>query len=238
MDGIIRRVGMKKSFILYADLLNKVSVLNDEQMGKLFRAILIYSNTGEVIEMDQVVEMAFMFVKGSLDHNSEMYERRCKSIAEARERRKQKSQADINMESDRNHTDINMKSSRYQTDINSDTDTDTVTDTVTDTDTDTDTDKDKRIKRESKKRESRFQRPTLPQIQDYVFEKALNVDPERFFDYYESNGWRVGRNPMKDWKAALRNWSSKDSKKNTNTTFAAIDELLREEGYDGTKGMV
>ena len=217
---------MKKSFILHADLLNKVSVLNDEQMGKLFRAILIYSNTGEVIEMDQVVEMAFMFVKGSLDHNSEMYERRCKSIAEARERRKQKSQTDINMESDRNHTDINMKSSRYQTDINSDTDTVT------------DTDKDKRIKRESKKRESRFQRPTLPQIQDYVFEKALNVDPERFFDYYESNGWRVGRNPMKDWKAALRNWSSKDSKKNTNTTFAAIDELLREEGYDGAKGMV
>ena len=213
---------MKKSFILHADLLNKVSVLNDEQMGKLFRAILIYSNTGEVIEMDQVVEMAFMFVKGSLDHNSEMYERRCKSIAEARERRKQKSQIDINMESDRNHTDINMKSIRYQTDINSDTDTD----------------KDKRIKRESKKRESRFQRPTLPQIQDYVFEKALNVDPERFFDYYESNGWRVGRNPMKDWKAALRNWSSKDSKKNTNTTFAAIDELLREEGYDGAKGMV
>jgi hypothetical protein len=229
---------MKKSFILHADLLNKVSVLNDEQMGKLFRAILIYSNTGEVIEMDQVVEMAFMFVKGSLDHNSEMYERRCKSIAEARERRKQKSQIDINMESDRNHTDINMKSIRYQTDINSDTDTDTDTDTVTDTDTDTDTDKDKRIKRESKKRESRFQRPTLPQIQDYVFEKALNVDPERFFDYYESNGWRVGRNPMKDWKAALRNWSSKDSKKNTNTTFAAIDELLREEGYDGAKGMV
>ena len=217
---------MKKSFILHADLLNKVSVLNDEQMGKLFRAILIYSNTGEVIEMDQVVEMAFMFVKGSLDHNSEMYERRCKSIAEARERRKQKSQIDINMESDRNHTDINMKSSRYQTDINSDTDTVT------------DTDKDKRIKRESKKRESRFQRPTLPEIQDYVFEKALNVDPERFFDYYESNGWRVGRNPMKDWKAALRNWSSKDSKKNTNTTFAAIDELLREEGYDGAKGMV
>lgn len=43
---------------------------------------------------------------------------------------------------------------------------------------------------------------------------------------------------MKDWKAALRNWSSKDSKKNTNTTFAAIDELLREEGYDGAKGMV
>ena len=97
----------------------------------------------------------------------------------------------------------------------------------------------KRIaEQESIKKESRFQRPTLPQIQDYVFEKALNVDPERFFDYYESNGWKVGRNPMKDWKAALRNWSSKDSKKNTNTTFAAIDELLREEGYDGAKGMV
>jgi len=38
------------------------------------------------------------------------------------------------------------------------------------------------------------------------------VDAEIFFDYYESNGWKVGRNAMKDWKATIRTWANKDKK--------------------------
>lgn len=52
-----------------------------------------------------------------------------------------------------------------------------------------------------------FVKPTLTEIQTYVDEHQLNVDVERFFDYYEGNGWKVGKNPMKDWKATARNWS-------------------------------
>jgi len=37
------------------------------------------------------------------------------------------------------------------------------------------------------------------------------VDPDRFIDYYTSNGWRVGKNPMKDWKAAVRSWERSDN---------------------------
>ena len=36
------------------------------------------------------------------------------------------------------------------------------------------------------------------------------MDAERFVDYYTANGWKVGKNPMKDWKAAVRNWERKD----------------------------
>ena len=52
-----------------------------------------------------------------------------------------------------------------------------------------------------------FIKPTPLEIQTYVDEHQLNVDVERFFDYYEGNGWKVGKNPMKDWKATARNWS-------------------------------
>jgi hypothetical protein len=36
------------------------------------------------------------------------------------------------------------------------------------------------------------------------------VDPEYFYHYYQSNGWRVGKNPMRDWKAAVRTWESNE----------------------------
>jgi hypothetical protein len=43
-------------------------------------------------------------------------------------------------------------------------------------------------------------------VQEYVEEKGYHIDAEKFVDYYTSNGWKVGRNCMKDWKAAVRTW--------------------------------
>lgn len=57
---------------------------------------------------------------------------------------------------------------------------------------------------------SRFTPPTTEEIQAYCTEKHYNINPEHFIDYYESNGWKVGRNSMKDWKAAVRNWNRRD----------------------------
>lgn len=53
----------------------------------------------------------------------------------------------------------------------------------------------------------RFKKPTLEELQEYILEKHYNVDAEKFLDYYESNGWKVGKNSMKDWKATVRNWN-------------------------------
>lgn len=52
----------------------------------------------------------------------------------------------------------------------------------------------------------KFTPPTLEQVQAYCQERKNNVDPQRWLDHYTSNGWKVGRNPMKDWKAAVRTW--------------------------------
>lgn len=65
-------------------------------------------------------------------------------------------------------------------------------------------------KKESKKKESakRFTPPTLEELEAYKSEARLSVDCKNFLDYYESNGWMVGKNHMKDWKATMRRWSN------------------------------
>lgn len=53
---------------------------------------------------------------------------------------------------------------------------------------------------------SRFTPPTIEEVQAYCRERQNNVDPQRFIDYYEARGWLIGKNKMKDWKAAVRTW--------------------------------
>jgi len=67
----------------------------------------------------------------------------------------------------------------------------------------------------------RFNKPSVEEIQEYIEAKEFDLDAESFFDYYEANGWVVGKTKMKDWKATIRNWnrrnnstSSKSSNKN------------------------
>jgi predicted phage replisome organizer len=59
----------------------------------------------------------------------------------------------------------------------------------------------------------RFVKPTLSEIEQYCIERKNNVNAEQFFDYYESNGWKVGKNSMKDWKAAVRTWERSEYRK-------------------------
>ena len=59
----------------------------------------------------------------------------------------------------------------------------------------------------------RFEKPTLSEIEQYCIERKNNVNAEQFFDYYESNGWKVGKNSMKDWKAAVRTWERSEYRK-------------------------
>ena len=57
-----------------------------------------------------------------------------------------------------------------------------------------------------KPKAKRFTKPTIEDIKEYCIERNNFVDAEKFFDYYSSNGWKVGKNPMKDWKASVRTW--------------------------------
>lgn len=73
----------------------------------------------------------------------------------------------------------------------------------------------------------KFTKPSLDELTSYIKEKNLNVDAEKFIDYYESNGWKVGRNPMKDWKATCRRWNSTNPKKEVRPSW--IDKDIKRE---------
>ena len=66
----------------------------------------------------------------------------------------------------------------------------------------------------------RFTPPTVDEVRAYCQDRQNGVDPQRFVDYYSSNGWMVGRNRMKDWKAAVRTWEQ-NSKGNPKPQTAA-----------------
>ena len=68
----------------------------------------------------------------------------------------------------------------------------------------------KRLKIKGENASQRFIPPTLEDVRDYCSERNNNVDPEKFVDYYTANGWKVGRNKMKDWKASVRTWERND----------------------------
>ena len=55
-------------------------------------------------------------------------------------------------------------------------------------------------------KEKKFKKPTLEEVQAYCVERNNGVDAETFIDFYESKGWKVGKTPMKDWKACIRTW--------------------------------
>lgn len=76
----------------------------------------------------------------------------------------------------------------------------------------------------------KFRAPTLQEVREYCNERGNNVDPEHFVAYYESNGWKVGRNSMKNWKAAVRSWEKRDLERGDPKTSNQFLQLLMEEG--------
>ena len=57
----------------------------------------------------------------------------------------------------------------------------------------------------------RFKPPTIEEVKEYCKERNNGVDAERFVDFYEAKGWMLGKNKMKDWKAAVRTWERKNA---------------------------
>ena len=67
---------------------------------------------------------------------------------------------------------------------------------------------------------TRFKKPTIEEIAAYCAERKNNVDPQAFFDFYESKGWLVGNQPMKDWKACARTWEGREKRNGSGKSTA------------------
>ena len=69
------------------------------------------------------------------------------------------------------------------------------------------------IQQEKPKRKN-FVKPTVEEIAAFCKEKNYNINAQQFYNYYESNGWKIGRNAMKSWQAAVQNWNARDKANN------------------------
>lgn len=78
-------------------------------------------------------------------------------------------------------------------------------------------------KNEYENNKDSFIPPTIEEVAAYCQEENINVAPQRFIDYYTANGWMIGRNPMKDWKAAIRTWRANTWDNKEKTSKPKID---------------
>lgn len=93
-----------------------------------------------------------------------------------------------------------------------------------------DTDKEIEKEREDKKASSRFIPPTLEEVSAFIAENNYRVNAEKFIDYYNANGWMVGKTKMKDWKAAVRNWHRNEREVPKQT--GKVQQKFKPEGRD------
>ena len=68
-----------------------------------------------------------------------------------------------------------------------------------------------------------FKKPTIEDIKNYCNERKNTINPNNFYDFYESKNWFVGRNKMKDWKACIRTWEQRQQKSNSNPSWFKQD---------------
>lgn len=95
---------------------------------------------------------------------------------------------------------------------------------------------DKKVLRRKNERNGRFVRPSVEEISGYCRERGNGVDAQRFFDYYESKGWLVGKTKMTDWRAAVRTWERNDSAKQKQS-MSSHEMLMAEINGKGPNGL-
>ena len=175
------------------DYLEEMEALNDAEFGRLTRALLVYSMTGEQLALcgnerfyaKRVMAQEDRF-KASYDDISTTRREAGKAGAAARWQNGKRIFAN-----GKNGKAIVANGKNGNTETNTETKTNTNTQLSNDSKGDI--------------RAKRFTPPTLAEVQSYVTERHSPVDPQEFIDFYESKGWMVGKTPMKNWKAACRN---------------------------------
>lgn len=174
--------------------------------------------------------------------------RRFIPLLEARERRRQR--AEINRVNGRKGGNPNFRKGQpnpyYNTTESVMEDNQNITDCEDDISEDNPIVKERKVKESTakskgeKKTASRFSAPSVDEVRAYAQEKGYNIDAEHFVDYYTSNGWRVGRNPMKDWRATVRTWASRDRAQTPvqGTQSLGVGEFINSKGIRtyGTSG--
>lgn len=172
----------KKTYLMYKTWNPMLKALDNESLGKLMKSILELQDGNIKMPDDPILDAVFYMIKGVMDGDEQKYSETCEKRSKAASVRYK----DANV---CNSTQVNANASDNDNDNENDNDL---------------------LKKENKEKRQLFIPPTIEEAQAYISEKGYKVDAERFVDFYTSKGWMVGKNKMKDWKSAIRNWSRQD----------------------------
>ena len=188
---------MKKSCVIYDSWGTLIQNLPDEAAGILMKMVLQYAFYGFTNpSVDESINAMFAMIKDKLDEDAEAYEKEIQRRSEAGKKGMARRWNNKTITDDNTViTDDNT----VKQNITNITVSDSVSVSVSDKDI-----KDKR---------KTFVKPTVEEVKAYCKERNNKVDPYQFVDFYESKGWKVGNQPMKDWKAAVRTWEKRDTAK-------------------------
>lgn len=191
----------RTSMILLLEHIHAMNELTNEEFGAFVRNYAQYVETGlePAYDNDRAMRMLWKVVKAFDDMNVQKMEERDKRRREANKKNINKRWNDKKYESipmvSQDTNGINGIPS-IPTDTNGSL---SVSDSVSD--------KKEKCEKKNANEAKRFKAPTVEQAKEYFADKGyIESEAERFVDHFTANGWKVGKSPMKDWKAAARNW--------------------------------
>ena len=212
----------KKSFVMYESWGAAIEKMSNEQAGELIKAIYAYQKDPDAVPEDPALAFVFELIKQQLDADSQRYKEACAARSEAGKKggRPKANASDkkqmVSTESKKSKC-FSEKAKKADNEYDNDLKKENTIDGV---------------------KEKRFAPPALENVSEYCREMGYtNVDAERFIDFYTSNGWMVGKNRMKDWKAAVRNWDRREKNPQRQDGAAEVAKKnrfhnLEEHGYD------
>jgi hypothetical protein len=205
---------MRESFVLHAEYIED---LPEELKGAFLRYIYEYGINEIEPELTGLELTVWLKIKRRIDDDVQAYERKVSNLKQNRNRTatgaKTATTTDNRTETERTPNGHRTENATEEEKPNGDrADSVSVNVSVNDSVNVSDSVNVAEAKpAEPAPARKRFVKPELEEIREFCFEKNINIDVDRFFNYYESKGWKVGVSPMKDWKAAVRNWAKNDS---------------------------
>lgn len=213
----------KKSFVMYESWGAAIEKMNNEQAGELIKAIYAFQKNPDVVPEDPAIAFVFEIIKQKLEEDNKRYEEVCAARSEAG---KKGGRPKANASDKKQMVSEESKKSKC------------FSEKAKKADNDNEYDNDLKENTLEGVKEKRCAPPTLQEVKDYCLKMGYtHVDAERFIDYYASNGWMVGKNRMKDWKAVVRNWDRSEKTPQRLEGTAEVSKKnrfhnLEEHGYD------
>ena len=213
----------KETFLFYADWLNVIRDLPSEVQLEVYQAIAEYAIYGNLIELKPLAKVAFGFVKQTIDRDTQKYisisEKRSEAgkkggrrlkdneLEESNEKQKKqllsekskKSNCPLNDNDNVNDNDISFLEKKKQK-------SDVAVSDLENENSESPIETLQTPKEQSGGGRKRFIIPTPEEVQAYCDERKNGILGQQFCDFYSSKGWKIGKEPMKDWKAAVRTW--------------------------------